>query len=570
MAYCCCHLDSHARFIRKPVFMLSWLSNYRREALRADSVAGLTTAAVVIPKAMACAVIAGLPVEAGLYTALAAMLSYPLFGTSRVLSVSSTSAIAMLAASALIADATRETGANPVVIAATLAFMVGAILVLARLLRLGFLANFISKPVLVGFTAGVGVVIIIGQLKSMLGVSVASHNTLGILRELTTQLGNVHGLTMLVGAIGILLLVGMHRMHSKLPAPLVWVVLAITASMLFGLGERGLKLIGEVPAGLPMLALPAWSLMPALLPAALGIALMSFTESIAAARTFWRSDDQPIKPNQELFSIGVANIAASLIGGMPAGGGTSQTAVAEQAGARSQMAQWIGALAVLLTLLLLSRLIGFLPEVALAALVIVVSAGMVKLSEFKAIAQVKRAEWAWAVVTFAGVLLIGTLEGILIAVVVSMLTLLYQANHPPVYELAYNKSKDVFRRIGEHSSDVTFDGLLMLRTEGRLTFANAANIEAKMHELVEQTKARVIVLECSAIPDIEYTALLMLIEAEKKLRERGVSLCLVALNPDLLKTIERSPLGSTLGHSRMFISLPLAVKAFERNNTYAA
>jgi SulP family sulfate permease len=544
--------------------MLSWLSSYRRESLRADSVAGLTTAAVVIPKAMACAVIAGLPVEVGLYTALAAMLVYPVLGGSRALSVSSTSAIAMLTASALIADMTHASGADPVVIAATLAFLVGGILLLARLLRLGFLANFISKPVLIGFTAGVGVVIIIGQLKSVLGVSVASHNTLGILRELPAQLGNVHGMTMLVGTIGVLLLVGMHRTHSKLPAPLVWVALAIAASMLFGLGERGLKLIGEVPSGLPALVLPAWNLMPSLLPAALGIALMSFTESIAAARTFWRSEDQPIKPNQELFAIGVANMAAALVGGMPSGGGTSQTAVAVQAGTRSQMAQWIGALAVLLTLLLLSKLIGFLPEAALAALVIVVSAGMVKLSEFKAIARVKRAEWTWALVTFAGVLLIGTLEGILIAVVVSMLTLLYQANHPPVYEMAYNKPKDVFRRVGENDADETIAGLLMLRTEGRLTFANASNVQDKMHDLVEKSKARVILLECSAIPDIEYTALLMLIDSEDKLRKRGVHLCLVALNPDLLRTIGRSPLGESLGNKRMFISLNKAVEAFER------
>jgi sulfate permease, SulP family len=544
--------------------MLSWLLTYRRECLRADIIAGMTTVAVVIPKAMACAVIAGLPVEIGLYTALAAMLIYPLLGGSRALSVSSTSAIAMLTASVVIADIAGASGAGPVVIAATLAFLVGSILLLARLLRLGFLANFISKPVLVGFTAGVGVVIIIGQLKSVLGVSIASHNTVGILRELPTQLGNVHALTMLVGAIGILLLVGMHRMHSKIPAPLVWVALAIAASMLFGLGERGLKLIGVVPSGLPTLLLPAWNLMPSLLPAALGIALMSFTESIAAARTFWHSEDKPIKPNQELLAIGAANLATAMVGGMPAGGGTSQTAAAEQAGTRSQMAQWIGTLAVLSTLLLLSKLIGFLPEVALAALVIVVAAGMIKPSEFRAIAQVKRAEWAWALVTFAGVLLIGTLEGILIAVVVSMLTIMYQANHPPVYEVAYNKSKDVFRRLGENDDDQTITGLLMLRTEGRLTFANAANIEPKMHELIQQSNARVIVLECSAIPDIEYTALLILIDAEKKLRARGVRFCLAALNPDLLKTIERSPLGATLGHERMFFGLKNAVQAYEQ------
>jgi len=546
--------------------MTHWLANYRREWLRADFVAGLTAAAVVIPKAMAYAVIAGLPVEAGLYTALAAMLVYPLFGSSRALSVSSTSAIAMLTSAAVIANTAHSSGGNPLAIAATLALLVGVILVVARMLRLGFLANFISKPVLVGFAAGVGVVIILGQAKSLLGVHIESHETIGILRELPGQLAQMHVLTVLLSALGIALLMGMHHYLPKLPAPLVWVAVAIAASAVLGLGARGVKLVGAVPSGLPSLALPDMASIARLWPAALGIALMSFTESVAAARTFCGRDDPPVNANQELLALGAANLAVAMVGGLPAGGGTSQTAVADQAGARSQMAQWVNAAAALVTLLVLSGVIGLLPQSALAALVVVVSAGMIKVEDFRAIARINRAEWAWALVTFAGVVLIGTLEGIGIAVAVSMLTLIYQANHPPVYEVAYSRARDIFRKVGESADDESIPGLLMLRTEGRLTFANAANAQEKMQALSArlQPPPRVVILELSAVPDIEYTALLMLVEGERKQRERGVSLWLAGLNPGFRRAVERSPLGATLGPDRIFFNLKQAMQAYQR------
>jgi SulP family sulfate permease len=538
----------------------SWLRGYSLAWLRLDLVAGLTAAAVVIPKAMACAVIAGLPVQAGLYTALAAMLVYPLLGSSRPLSVTSTSAIAMLTAAQVTAMAAA--GANAMAVAVTLAMLVGGILVVARLLRLGFLANFISRPVLVGFEAGIGIVILVGQLKSVLGVHVASGTTIGTLMELPGLLPHVHGPTALTALAGIAVLLVVPRLVPRLPASLVWVVVSIAAAALLGLEALGVKSVGAVPSGLPSLALPDLCLAGSLWPAALGIALMSFTESVASARTFCKRDDPPVNANRELLAVGVANIAAAFAGGMPAGGGTSQTAVADKAGARSQMAQWVNAAMVLVSLMVLSRVIGLLPQAALGALIVVVAASMIKPAHFRAIARVRRDELAWAFVTLAGVVFIGTLEGILIAVAISILTLFYQANHPPVYAVAYNRGKNIFRRAGGHADDETFPGLLMLRAEGRLTFANAANAGEKMRALVDEVRPRVIVLECSAIPDIEYTALVMLTEAEQNLRARGVALWLAALNPDLFEIIERSPLGQTLGRERMFFNLPKALEAY--------
>jgi high affinity sulfate transporter 1 len=546
----------------------SWLFAYRREWLRADVIAGLTVAAVVIPKAMAYAVIAGLSVEVGLYTALAAMLVYPLLGSSRPLSVTTTSAIAMLVA-AQIAASVAQTGAEPAAVAATLALLVGGFLILARVLRLGFLANFISLPVLVGFEAGVGVVIIIGQLKSVLGIHLTSMTTIDILLELPGKLAETHGTTMLVALVGLAVLLALPRLFPRLSAPLVWVALSIAASAVFGLEALGVKSVGTVPSGLPALALPDVALAAQLWPAALGIALMSFTESVAAARTFCQRNDPPINANQELLALGAANVASAMVGGLPAGGGASQTAVADGAGARSQMAQWVNAAVVLLCLLLLSRVIGLLPQAALGALILVASLSMIKPQAFRAIARVRRLELTWALATLAGVVFIGTLEGILIAVAISILTLFYQANHPPVYAIAYNRAKGIFRRAGEHADDENFPGLLMLRTEGRLTFANAANAGDKMKALVAETAPKVIVLECSAIPDIEYTALAMLTDAEQNLRARGVTLWLAGVNPDLLKTLSRSPLGAALGHERMFFNLHKVLEAWQAQSAGA-
>lgn len=539
------------------------MRNYRLAWLRIDTLAGLTTAAVVIPKAMAIAVIAGLPVEVGLYTALAAMLVYPLLGTSRPLSVTSTSAIALLTA-AQVAVFAAEGRYDAISVAATLALLTAGFLLAARLFRLGFLANFLSKPVLVGFEAGIGVAILIDQLKSVLGVQVPGHSSIGTVLALPQVLPQTHVPSLIIGLAGIGILLALPRLLSRIPAALVWVAASIAMSAILNLGAMGVKLVGALPSGLPSLSPPDLSLAGALWPAAAGIALMSFTESVAAARTFRDRDDPDVDANRELFAIGAANAAAAFVGGMPAGGGASQTAVADKAGARSQLTQWVNAATVLLSLLLLSRVIGLLPAPALGALVLVVAASMIKPAQFRAIARIRQRELGWAFITLGAVVVLGILEGILVAVAISVLTLFYQANHPPVYAVAYNREKDIFRRAGDHDADEMIPGLLMLRTEGRLTFANAANAAEKMRALVAKYDPRVIVLECSAIPDIEYTALLMLTEAEQNLRARGVSLWLAAINPDLLKIIERSSLGAALGHERMFFNLSSALDVYRK------
>jgi len=550
--------------LAKYVPILGWLPGYPREWLRFDLVAGLTAAAVVIPQAMAYASLAGLPVEVGLYTALVPMFVYALLGTSRPLSVSATSTIAMLTATAL---GTVVQSSNPydyVVPAATLAFLVGIFLALAAVLRLGFIANFISIPVLTGFKAGIGVVIFVGQLGKVLGISVDKGPLLQQIVDILSSLGEVHGLTVVISLITLGILILLPRLYPRLSAPLLAVAFGILASALLNLGDKGVALVGPIPPGLPSFTAPDLSLVGGLWLSALGIALMSFTESIAAARAFQRHGDREALANQELFALGMGNVGGGFFQAFPAGGGTSQTAVNDQAGAKTQLAEIVTVGVVVVTLLFLAPLISLMPVATLGALVLVAAAGLIKVGEFRAIAHIRRIELWWSIFAFAGVIILGTLEGILVAVVVSMLDIIYQANHPPVYVVGRKPGTDVFRPLDDHPDDETFPGLLMLRTEGRIYFASAPRVREKMRALIQQDQPRVLALDCSAVPDIEYTALRLLTDFEEKLSEAGITLWLAALNPEPLRIIERSALGERLGHERMFFNLEQAVGAYQR------
>jgi high affinity sulfate transporter 1 len=540
--------------------VLEWIRDYRREWITLDAVAGLTAAAVVIPKAMAYATIAGLPVQVGLYTAFLPMVIYAALGTSRPLSVSTTTTLAILAAAALGEVAPGGDPASLSAACATLTLLVGAILVLAALLRLGFVANFISEPVLVGFKAGIGLVIVLDQVPKLLGIHIDKgsfvHNVLAIAKGIPAA----PMATVAVGAVMIGILVAFERRLPRAPAPLIAVACGIAATSLLGLRAYGVETVGHVPTGLPSLTMPRLALITGLWPAALGISLMSFTETIAAGRAFAEHGEPTPQANRELLATGLANAGGALLGAMPAGGGTTQTAVNRLAGARTQMAELVTAAGTLVTMLLLAPLIALMPEATLAAVVIVYSIGLIKPAEFRTILEVRRTEFVWAVVAVAGVVLLGTLQGILVAIVVSLVALAYQVADPPVYVLGRKPGTNVFRpRSAEHPEDETFPGLLLLRPEGRLFFANAERVAEKMRPFIAEAKPKVVALDLEGVFDLEYTALKMLTEAEKREREKGVLLWLVGLTPRVLAMVQHSPLGAALGRERMFFNLEQAV-----------
>jgi len=541
--------------------VLDWFPGYRKEWLTADVVAGVTTAAVVVPKALAFATIAGLPLQAGLATAFVPAVLYAFLGASRPLSISTTTTIAILAGAQISALAPEGSGVSPLTVAATLSVIVGAVLLVARLLRLGAAANLISDPVLTGFKAGIGLVIIVDQLPKLLGVHITKagfgRDIVSILRHLSeTSIP-----TLLVGGGLLVAIFFLERFVPKLPGPLVAVVAGIAASSALGLAAMGVAIVGNVPAGFPPLTLPSLSLAEELWPGAIGIALMSFIETVAVGRGFRQKGEPQPDPDRELVALGAANVAGGFFGCMPSGGGTSQSAVSRSAGAKTQLCGAVAALGALATLLFLAPLLGLMPSAALAAVVVATSIPLIKIKDFRAIAKIRRTELVWALAATAGVVVLGTLKGILVAVLVSIVALAAQSIHPPVYEIRRKHGTPYYRHVSpEHPEDEAFPGLLLVRIVGRLFFLNVKWAMDSLLALIQQAEPRAVLIDCRPLIDLEYTALKSLIEAEETMRARGVLLCLVSLNHHVRDMVERSSLGTTLGRERMFFTLEQAVE----------
>jgi high affinity sulfate transporter 1 len=554
-----------------PIATFTWIRAYDKSWLRGDLIAGLTASAVVVPQAMAYAAIAGLPLAVGLYTALVPLVVYAVMGTSRPLSVTTTSTLAILTAGALNEVARGASEDVLISASATLAFLVGGFLLVSSLLRLGIVASFISEPVLVGFKAGVGLVIVVDQVPKLLGIHFDKGPFLQNVISIARHLPEASLATISLALFMLALQIGLQRFLPRVPASLITVAAGIATSALAGLDRRGVQLVGTVEAGLPSLVRPDAALFEPLWPAAIGIALMSFVESIAAGQAFRSAEEPRPEPNKELLALGLTNVIGGLFQNMPSGGGTSQTAVNRRAGARSQIAGLVTAAVVVAVLFFLAPLVGRMPQATLATVVVVACAGMIHLHEFRAILRNRAMEFSWAVIALTGVVMLGTLRGIIVAVALSLLGLVYHASRRPVFILGRKPGTDVFRpRSKDHPEDEFYPGLLLLKTEGVIHFANAQRIGNMMWPLVDEHRPRVVVIDCSAVPDFEYTALKMLTDAEKKLRQSGISLWLVALNPEPLRLVQKSALGEALGRERMHFTLEQAVTAFLRQSREAA
>lgn len=533
--------------------------------MRLDVIAGLIASAVVLPKAMAYATVAGLPASVGLYTAFVPMIIYALLGTSRVLSVSSTATLAILAGTQLALVVPDGDPAKLMTAVATLTALTGVILMLASLLRLGFVANFISSPVLTGFKAGIGCVIILDQVPKLLGVHLAKEGFFRDVFSLAQLVPETSLMTLAVAAATLVVLIGMERLWPHSPAPLVAVGGGIAASWLIGLEGQGVAIVGQIPQGFPAFTMPDLTLVEQLLPGAIGIALMSFTESIAAGRAFAKTSEPSINANRELLATGAANLGGALLGAMPAGGGTSQSAVVRAAGGLSQKASLVTAGAALATMLFIAPLLGLLPLATLAAVVIVYSVGLIQPAEFRAIRSVRTMEFRWAAAAFLGVLVFGTLQGIVVAIIISLISLSSQVAHPRIYVVGRKRGADVLRPVSpEHPDDETFEGLLILRPEGRLFFVNAQFVADHVKALVAQYQPKVVVLDMSRVPDIEYSALQVVEEtAERPPADNQPVFWLAGLNPGVLEVVRRSGLAERLGPERMFFNARTAILHYQ-------
>lgn len=554
-------------FLARWIPMFGWVSSYQGQWLRFDVVAGLTTSAVVIPKAMAYAGIAGIPLEVGLYTSLIPLVVYAVLGTSRPLSVTTTSTIAIMAATILGQVAASGGAAALLTASATLSLLVGIFLLLAGVLRLGVVASLISEPVLTGFKAGIGLVIILDQLPKLLGIHIEKAGFLHDIWSILTHIPQSSIPTLILGVVMLALMLGLEHFTPKVPAALVTVAVGIAAWAFLGLDRFGISAVGTLEGGLPSFALPDIALVQQLWPAALGIALMSFVETAAAGRAFLHKGEPTPNANRELGATGIANIAGSFFHIMPAGGGTSQTAVNNAAGARTQLAALVTAAVVVATLLFLAPVFARMPHATLAAVVVVASLGLCDFSQFIAIRRVRHMEFTWAIAAMIGVVLLGTLKGVLAAVLISLVALILHGNRYPLHVLGRKPGTNVFRpQSADHPEDEIIPGLLLLRPEGLIYFGNAPRIAQKIQELRHEASPKVLVLDLSAVVNLEFTALKMLIEGEEKMKRDGITLWLAAMNPEVLAIVQRSGLGERLGRERMFFTVEQAVERFEKGS----
>ena len=541
------------------------LSGYDREKARGDLVAGLTTAVMLIPQGMGYAMIAGLPPIYGLYSSLVPLVIYGLFGTSRQLAVGPVAMVSLLVATAVGTVAEPGT-ASFVAYAILLALMVGVVQFAMGAARLGFLVNFLSHPVISGFTSAAALIIGFSQLKHVLGFSIPrSHHVHTIVWTAIGRIGETHLLTLAVGVTAVVALVLLKRYAPKFPRALAVVAVSTTAVWAFGLDARGVAIVGEVPQGLPPLAIPAldFSVARELLPIALAIALVGFMESIAVAKKYARSSGYEVDANRELVGLGLANVFGSFAGSYPVTGGFSRTAVNASSGARTGLAGIITAVFIGLTLLFLTPLFYYLPMAVLAAIIITAVAGLVDVAEVRHLWKVKRTDLAMLVLTFAATLFLGIEEGIAVGVGGSLLLLIWKSTRPHVAVLGRLPGTADYRNVARFEDAETTPGVLALRLDAQIYFGNVNFLKETLDRLEGEQKdpLRAVVLDASGINQVDASAESAFREVLEAYRARGVRLVFADVKGPVRDVFERSGFDEDVGKDGFFFNVHDAMRA---------
>ena len=557
-----------------------WLADYRRSDLAADALAGTIVAALLVPQAMAYAMLAGLPPQAGLYASIAPLVLYALLGTSRTLAVGPVAVVSLLVASGL--EPFGPLGpAQLMGLAALLAVGVGVVQLGMGLLRAGFLVNFISHPVVSGFTSAAALVIAFSQAKHLLGISVPRgeapwESVVGTL----ARLGEVHPVTVTVGALAVVVLVLHPRLttpwleqrgapdwvRALLPraAPLIVVVLGTLAAFWLGLAERsGLAVVGEIPAGLPRLGLPTLDggALRALIPTVLAISLVGFLESFAVAQTLASRRRESVDGSQELIALGVANLGSAFTGGYPVTGGFSRSMVNFGAGARTGLASIVTAGLVVLTLVGLTPLLFHLPRAVLAAVIVVAVLPLVDFGEARRIWGYSRADGAALAATFTGVFVFGVEQGILIGIVTSGVVYLARSSRPHLAVVGRVGDSEHFRNVERHEVR-TDPGVLAIRIDENLYFGNVRYLEQRVRELAaERPRLRHLLLIASGINHVDSTGLECLERCAETLKPAGLSLHLAEVKGPVMDRFESSGFADRLGRDHFHLSTHAALEA---------
>jgi high affinity sulfate transporter 1 len=547
-----------------------WLPRYRRRWLRPDVIAAVAVWAVLVPEGMAYASLAGVPPQAGLFAALAPLLVYAVLGTCRQLTVGPSSAVAAYSAAAIMPLAFGDTS-RFIALSALLALLTGILLLIAGLARAGFIADFFARPVMTGFVAGLALVIAVGQLSKLFGVEGGGTGFFGKGYELIRQLPGYSSLSFLIGIGALALILLLRKVAPKVPGMLVAVVLGVLLVKAFDLQDHGVAIVGALPDGLPSLAVPRFSLsdIRELLPDAFALALIAFAESIAGARQLAAAHRYEVDADQELIALGASNIGAGLFQGFAVDASLSRSAVADSSGAKSQLSNIILFCFLIVTMLFLLPLFRDLPEAVLGAIVIAAVSHLVDIKALRRLRRIDKTDFVLALLCFAGVLVFGLLVGLAIAVGLSLLALVYRAYRPSYAVLgrapgAVDDERFRFRGVEDHPDAETFPGLVILRVDGELFFANARWFRDVVRSLVrgQTPPVRELLVHAGAVPHVDTTAADMLRSLIKELDEAGVSLAFARATTGLVHDLERNGITMLVGDDLFYDTVAAGVDAY--------
>lgn len=545
---------------------LDWIRNYQRGDLRGDLIAGITVTMMLIPQAMSYAMLAGLPPYIGLYASVMPLLVYALFGTSRQLAVGPVAMVALLVSSGV--GVLAPIGSDDyIAMAILLALMVGVIQFLMGAFRLGFVTNFMSHPVISGFTSAAALIIGFSQLKHIVGLPLPRTENIAETLWLTvTQVNAMDPVALAIGVGGIVLLLGLKRISSLLPGAMIAVVIATLVVWGFNLDETaGVSIVGQVPAGFPEFSIPtlSWTTIINLLPIALTISIVGFMESIAVAKKIATEKRYEIDANKELVGLGLANIVGSLFKAMPVTGGFSRTAVNKNAGANTGLAAIITAVLIGIALVFLTPLFYYIPNAILASVIMVAVFGLIDVHEVKHLWKVKRDDLGLLVFTFAATLVLGVKYGIFLSVGLSMVWFVIKTTRPHYAVLGKLPETDQYRNVKRHDQAETTPGVLTLRFDAQFYYGNVSFLKdtVKREEARMNSPMKALVLDASAVNQLDSSADTALHELLRDYRLRNVDLFFAHVKGPVMDVMKRSGFAQTLGEDHFFLTTDAAVQA---------
>lgn len=551
-----------------PIF--EWLPSYKKNELKGDMWAGITVGIMLIPQGMAYAMIAGLPPIYGLYAAFIPQIIYSIFGTSRQLSVAPVAMISLLIGAGISEFAAQGSEAY-IKMAILLAMIVGVLQLLFGLFRMGFLVNFLSQPVISGYTSSAAIIIGLSQLKHLLGVDMPSSNLIHeIFQHTVSSLNQVHLLTIVIGIISIILIILLKKLNKSLPGPLIIVILGVLLVAIFNLNSAGVKIVGTVPEGLPSFEIPSISVseVSSLLPLALLISMVGFMESISISKAIQlKKRNYRVSANKELIGLGFANISGSLFGSFPVSGGFSRTAVNEQAGANTNLSSWISAALVGLTLLFFTPLFYNLPKAILAAIIMVAVFGLIDVKTAVLLFKTNKKDFAMLMVTFISTLVFGVQIGILTGVVLSLGLVIHRSVYPHLAELGKLQDTNYYRNLSRFPEATEREDALIFRFDSELYFANINYFRERLEQMMlkKGKNLKVIILNAQSIYAMDSSAAKGLEEIVNDCHSRGIEFYMTEVIGPVRDVLKKTGLFEKIGKDHFRMRIQDALDYFDNN-----